>query len=32
MKHLNEKKGYVRFFADLYNATDFDFKVQCKNN
>lgn len=32
MKHLNEKKGYVRFFADLYNANDFDFKVQCKNN
>lgn len=32
MKHLNEKKGYVRFFADLYNEADFDLKVQCKNN
>ena len=33
MKYLNEKTGYVRFYADLYgnNPDAFDFKVPCKN-
>lgn len=32
MKHLKNEKGYVRFFTDLYNANDFDFKVPCIKN
>jgi len=32
LKHLNTGKGYVRFYADLYDSQDFDFKVPCKNN